>query len=94
MCCPPTAKLTSLIERPGTFKIHEQITISFKLSYFLTECWRFHTSIQNFKSIHQFSIDIFYFSKDITGQVIMVIETSIDFMFLKLVTILASKVYI
>ena len=72
---PSTAKQTRMLER-----IHSKFVNRLPLPYrsrfslTLTECRRFHTAIQIFRSLHRLSppylhYNIFQLSKDITGHV-------------------------
>ena len=71
---PSMAKQTCLIERIHS-KFIRKLPSSYhsKFPFTLTECRRFHTAIQIFKSLRRISPpylhDIFRFSKDVTGRI-------------------------
>ena len=70
--CPPTAKLTSLVERVHCkFLRRLPSSIGSKINSTLTERHRFHTAVQVFRSLHRqcpYLHNMFQYSKDVTGH--------------------------
>ena len=74
--CPITAKfsakLTSLVERVHSKFLHKlPSSIGSKINSTLTECRRFHTAVQVFRSLRRqcpYLRNMFQYSKDVTGH--------------------------